>query len=197
MVSGSHAHAHDDRNADVLVYVNGELKRRTEATVSVFDSGFLMGDGVWEGIRLHRGRLAFLDAHLDRLFEGAAALDLEIGMTRQQLKEAIDATTAANRMHDGVHIRLMVTRGRKVTPFQGPSANVGPPTVVITAEWKAPDPALLDRGMRLFTVHVRRGRPDASIGRESIEGPVCRIGWGEGVIGRSPVWSEEIRISSS
>jgi branched-chain amino acid aminotransferase len=160
MESGSHAHAHDERNARVFVYVNGELKRRDEAMVSVFDSGFLMGDGVWEGLRLHRGKLAFIDTHLDRLFEGAVALDLDIGMTREQLVDAVYQTTGRNGMEDGVHIRLMVTRGLKVTPFQGPSANVGRATVVITAEFKEPDPALIARGMRLFTVHVRRGRPD-------------------------------------
>ena len=160
MKSGSHAHEHDDRNDTVFVYVNGELKPRDEATVSVFDSGFLMGDGVWEGIRLHHGKLAFIDAHLDRLFEGAAALDLDIGMTRDELVAALYQTTSKNEMTDGVHIRLMVTRGLKVTPFQGPSANTGGATVVITAEHKAPDPALVARGMKLFTVHVRRGRPD-------------------------------------
>lgn len=160
MKSGSHAHEHDPRNDDVYVYVNGELKPRSEALVSVFDSGFLMGDGVWEGLRLHDGRLAFVDAHLDRLFEGAAALDLDIGMTRNELVDAVYATTERNGMRDGVHIRLMVTRGLKSTPFQGPSANVGRATVVIAAEFKNPDPAVVARGLRLFTVHVRRGRPD-------------------------------------
>ena len=160
MESGSHAHEHDDRNDRVFVYVNGQLKRRDEAVISVFDSGFLMGDGVWEGLRLHRGKLAFIDVHLDRLFEGAAALDLDIGMTREELIDAVYQTTVKNEMKDGVHIRLMVTRGVKTTPFQGPSANVGRATVVITAEFKAPDPRVIARGMRLFTVHVRRGRPD-------------------------------------
>jgi branched-chain amino acid aminotransferase len=157
---GTHAYVDDPRNQTVLVYVNGRLAPRSEAVVSVFDSGFLLGDGIWEGIRLHRGRLAFLDAHLDRLFEGAAALDLDIGMTREQLTSAIYRTTEANQMSDGVHIRVMVTRGLKRTPFQGPSANVGGATVVIAAEWKQADPGLWQRGLRLFTVHVRRGRPD-------------------------------------
>ena len=160
MAKGSHAHAHDRRNDTVLVYINGELKPRHLAQVSVFDSGFLMGDGIWEGLRLHRGRVAFLDAHLERLFEGAAALDLEIGMTRAELTAAVYETVEANGMRNGVHIRLMVTRGLKTTPFQGPSVNVGRSTVVIAAEWKSPAPALTDRGMKLMTVHVRRGRPD-------------------------------------
>ena len=160
MATGTHAHAEDPRNARVLINLNGELLPRSEAMVSVFDSGFILGDGVWEGLRLHRGKVAFLEAHLDRLFEGAKAIDLDIGLSRQQLRERIAATTRANSMTDGVHIRLMVTRGLKATPFQGPSANVGGPTVVVAAEWKEPDPTMVRRGLRLFTVHVRRGRPD-------------------------------------
>ena len=160
MVAGSHAYAEDERNANVWVYVNGALKRRPDALISVFDSGFLMGDGIWEGLRLHAGKLAFFDAHMKRLFEGAAALDLDVGMDADALKAAVMQTVEANEMKDGVHIRLMVTRGLKVTPFQGPSANVGRASVVITAEWKEPDPSLFRRGMRLHTVHVRRGRPD-------------------------------------
>jgi branched-chain amino acid aminotransferase len=160
MTAGTHAHAHDPRNDEVLVYLNGELKRRPEAMVSIFDSGFLLGDGVWEGLRVNGGKVAFLDAHLTRLFEGAKAIDLDIGMTREELKRAVYQTIEANEMQSGVHIRLMVTRGMKTTPFQGTSANRGPATVVVAAEWKAPDPALWTRGLRLFTVHVRRGRPD-------------------------------------
>lgn len=159
-MSGPHDHDHDSRNDRVLVYVDGTLKPRPEALVSVFDSGFLMGDGVWEGLRLHEGRIAFLDAHLDRLFEGAAALDLDIGRSRAGLRAAVYETVAANDMHDGVHLRLMVTRGIKRTPFQGPSVNVGRATLVITAEYKNPDPQVVAEGIRLFTVHVRRGRPD-------------------------------------
>ena len=159
-MSGPHDHERDQRNDHVLVYVNGELLPRERAVVSVFDSGFLMGDGVWEGLRLHHGRIAYLDAHLTRLFEGAAALDLDIGRSRAQLRAAIYQTVHANDMQDGVHLRLMVTRGVKSTPFQGPSVNRGPATVVITAEYKNPDPLVVAEGIRLFTVHVRRGRPD-------------------------------------
>jgi len=158
--TGPHAHPEDERNADVLVYLNGDLLPRDKAMVSVFDSGFLMGDGVWEGLRLYNGAVPYLDAHLDRLFEGAKALDLDIGMSRQQLVDAVYTTTQANDMVSGVHMRLMVTRGLKKTPFQGPSVNVGKATVVIAAEWKAPDPSVVARGLDLFTVHVRRGRPD-------------------------------------
>ena len=160
MATGTHAHTEDPRNASVLINLNGELLPRAEAMVSVFDSGFILGDGVWEGLRLHRGKVAFLQAHLDRLFEGAKAIDLDIGLSRVQLRDRIQATTQANGMSDGVHIRLMVTRGLKATPFQGPSANIGGPTVVVAAEWKDPDPEMVRRGLKLFTVHVRRGRPD-------------------------------------
>ena len=160
MEKGSHAHHEDSRNASVLIYVNGTLYPREKAVVSVFDSGFIMGDGVWEGLRLHQGHLSFLDAHLDRLYQGAKAIDLDIGRSRTELVEALEKTIAANNMSDGVHIRLMVTRGLKVTPFQGPSANIGKATLVVIAEWKSPSPEVIRRGLSLFTVHVRRGRPD-------------------------------------
>ena len=157
---GVHDHPEDPRNDAILIWVNGELRRREEAVVSVFDSGFVLGDGVWEGLRVHRGHPAFLDAHLDRLYEGATAIALDIGLTRAELTDAIYQTLRANRMTDGVHIRLMVTRGVKRTPYQDPRVTVGPATVVIIAEHKAPPPEAASRGIRLFTVHVRRGYPD-------------------------------------
>ncbi|MEE2739695.1 MAG: aminotransferase class IV [Planctomycetota bacterium] len=160
MTTGTHAHTHDARNETILISINGELKSRSEAMVSVFDSGFILGDGVWEGLRLHRGIIAFLQEHMDRLYEGATAIDLDIGMPRESLIRELYRTIDANQMESGVHIRLMVTRGLKKTPFQGTSANVGGPTVVIIPEWKDPDPGLHKNGIRLFTVHVRRGRPD-------------------------------------
>jgi branched-chain amino acid aminotransferase len=152
---------HDDpRNADIRIYVNGALKPRAEAVVSVFDSGFVLGDGVWEGLRVHRGHPAFLREHLDRLYEGAKAIALDIGLDRRQLTGALYATLAANGMTDGVHVRLMVTRGVKRTPYQDPRATAGPATVVIIPEYKTPKPETLARGLALFTVHVRRGAPD-------------------------------------
>ena len=153
---------HDDaRNAAIRIWVNGALVPRAEAVVSVFDSGFVLGDGVWEGLRVVGGHPAFLDAHLDRLYEGAKAIALEIGLTRAQLTQALYATLAANGMHgDGVHVRLMVTRGVKRTPYQDPRATIGAATVVIIAEWKTPKPETLQQGLSLFTVHVRRGFPD-------------------------------------
>jgi branched-chain amino acid aminotransferase len=156
----SHATVPDPRNEKIVIYVNGGFVPRHRAVVSVFDSGFLMGDGVWEGLRLHNGRLVFLDEHLDRLYEGAKAIDLDLRMTKEELAAAIYRTTEANGMTSGVHLRVMATRGLKSTPFQGPSVNVGGPTLVIIAEHKSPDPSLQSRGLALFTVHVRRGPPD-------------------------------------
>jgi branched-chain amino acid aminotransferase len=163
---GTHDYADDPRNDDIVVYVNGELRPRAQAVVSVFDSGFVLGDGVWEGLRVRRGHPVFLDQHLDRLYEGAKALALDIGRTRDELRAALYATLAANGMTgagaagDGIHVRLMVTRGVKRTPYQDPRVTVGPATVVIVAEWKAPQAGLYETGIRLFTVHVRRPSPD-------------------------------------
>ncbi len=160
MTQGTHHSADDPRNRDIQIYVNGELYPRERALISVFDSGFILGDGVWEGLRVHRGRLAFLDMHLARLFEAAKAIDLDIGLDRAALTAALYRTLAANHMTEGVHVRLMVTRGLKSTPYQDPRACIGPATVVIIPEYKLPRPEMLTRGVRLFTVHVRRGAPD-------------------------------------
>lgn len=161
--SSTHTYEEDPRNASVFVDVGGELVRRPEARVSVLDAGFVLGDGVWEGLRLTAGRLAFLDRHLDRLFAGARALAIDLeghGHTRATLTARLARVLAANAMHDGAHVRLMVTRGLKTTPYQAPSATLGGPTIVILPEWKAPTPDVYTRGLKLFTVHVRRGRPD-------------------------------------
>jgi len=160
MTQGSHHSADDPRNRDILIYVNGELFPRERAVVSVFDSGFILGDGVWEGLRVHHGHPAFLEMHLARLYEAAKAIDLDIGLTRAALTAALYRTLEANRMTDGVHMRLMVTRGLKSTPYQDPRACIGPATIVIIPEYKLPRPETLTRGLRLFTVHVRRGAPD-------------------------------------
>jgi len=157
---GTHEYVDDPRNADILVSVNGELFPREKAVVSVFDSGFILGDGVWEGLRVHHGRIVFLDRHLERLYEGAKAIDMDIGLTPEALEKRLYATLQANQMHDGVHIRLMVTRGLKRTPYQDPRVNIGPATIVIIPEYKNPKPEAATRGMSLFTVHVRRGYPD-------------------------------------
>lgn len=161
MTQGTQHSAEDPRNADILISVNGTMKRRDEATVSVFDSGFVLGDGVWEGFRVIGGHPVFLDAHLDRLYEGAKALMLDIGLDRDQLTHALYATLDANHMHgDGVHMRLMVTRGVKRTPYQDPRVTVGPATIVIIPEYKSASAETAESGISLFTVHVRRGTPD-------------------------------------
>ena len=157
---GTHEAVPDRRNEDVLVYVNGAFFRREEAKISVFDSGFLVGDGVWEGLRLHKGDFAFLEEHIDRLFQGAKAIGLEIGMTRQEITAALHETARRNGMTTNVHVRLMVTRGDKKTPSQDPRLVVGGPNVVIIAEHKRADPEVKERGVRLFTSTVRRPPPD-------------------------------------
>lgn len=160
MGKGTHEYRDDPRNANILININGELVVRQDAKISVFDSGFILGDGVWEGIRLHHGRLAFIEQHMKRLLDGCKALDMEIGLSKQALIDRIEQTCSANNMHDGVHIRLMVTRGIKATPYQDPRMTITPPTIVIIAEHKTP---LVDNdfaGIDLFTSHVRRGYPD-------------------------------------
>jgi branched-chain amino acid aminotransferase len=160
MAHGTHDFDDDPRNEHILIWVNGELVPRQRAVVSVFDSGFVLGDGVWEGLRVHAGHPAFLERHLDRLFEGARAIMLDIGLSRQELTQAIYSTLRANEMTDGVHVRLMVTRGVKRTPYQDPRLTIGPATVVIIAEHKEPLPATVTDGITLFTTHVRRASPD-------------------------------------
>lgn len=157
---GAHEYVDDPRNESVLISVNGELFPRPEAKVSVFDSGFILGDGVWEGLRLVGGKIAFLDEHMERLYAGAHMLRIDIGLTPAQLAGQVFDTLDANGMNeDGAHIRLMVTRGRKKTPYQDPRVTEGPATIVIIAEWKRPKPELLARGLRLFTAHIRRTGP--------------------------------------
>jgi len=161
MAHGTHDYEGDPRNKDILININDELHPRDEARISVFDSGYILGDGVWEGIRFHNGTLFQVDQHLKRLYEGAKALDMDIGLTREALTQRLYETCRANDMESGVHIRLMVTRGIKATPYQDPRITIGPPTVVIIPEYKMPLEETLTRGIRLFTVHVRRGYPDA------------------------------------
>ena len=157
MTSGTHDYLNDPRNGGILISINGEMYPRDDAKVSVFDSGFMLGDGVWEGIRFHRGALLFLNAHIDRLYEGAKAIDMDIGLTREEMVHRLGAVLDANGMTSDVHIRLMVTRGVKSTPYQHPKVTITPPTVVIIPEYKV---AVESAGIRLATVHVRRGAPD-------------------------------------
>ncbi|MCH8299784.1 MAG: aminotransferase class IV [Candidatus Marinimicrobia bacterium] len=160
MSKSTHDYIDDERNNNILIYINGDLLPRSEAKISVFDSGFLLGDGVWEGIRLHNGKLVFGKEHLERLSDGAKALDIELGMSISEIEAAVLDTTKANSMTSGVHIRLILTRGLKKTPFQHPSANVGDSTLVIIPEFKIASDESKTKGLRLFTVHVHRSYPD-------------------------------------
>jgi len=154
-MAGSQDFATDPRNEGVLVYLNGALVPRAEAKVSIFDAGFVLGDGIWEGLRLHQGGLLFLDAHLDRLYDGARAIALDIGLTRAELTAELKRLLAANRMESGVHIRLMVTRGQKRAVNQDPRNALGKPTLVIVAEHKEPSEEIVARGLSLFTSTIR------------------------------------------
>ena len=160
VAQGTHDFEDDARNERVLVWIDDELVPRDRAVVSVFDSGFILGDGVWEGLRVHAGQPAFLERHLDRLYAGAKAIMLDVGRSRAELTDAIYATLRANEMTDGVHVRLMVTRGLKRTPYQDPRVTIGPATNVIIAEHKQPLPTTVTDGITLFTTHVRRAAPD-------------------------------------
>ncbi len=152
----THQSEDDARNETILIWVNGTLKRRPDAMVSVYDSGFMLGDGVWEGLRLYDGNWSFLDDHMDRLFEAAKAIDLDIGLDRAGVIAALEATRAANDMHTDAHARLMVTRGVKMRPFQHPALSVSGPTMVIIMEHSRPS---IPRPIRLATVPHMRGLP--------------------------------------
>jgi len=152
----THQAEEDGRNLSILIYVDGQIVPRDEAKISVYDSGFMLGDGVWEGLRLYDGTWAFLDDHIDRLFEAAKAIDLDIGMPPAGVIAALEATRAANNMQTDVHARLMVTRGVKVKPFQHPSLSRTGPTMVIIMEHSRPS---LPRPIRLATVPHLRGLP--------------------------------------
>ena len=152
----THQAEEDSRNETILIYLNGRIVPKAEALVSVYDSGFMLGDGVWEGLRLYDGRWAFLDDHMDRLFEAAKAIDLNIGMTRAEVIDALEQTRAANDMTTDAHARLMVTRGVKSRPFQHPSLSRQGPTVTIIMEHSKPS---IPRPIRLATVPHIRGLP--------------------------------------
>ena len=157
--SFSHDSEEDPRNADILIWVDGKLLPRDKASVSVYDSGFMLGDGVWEGLRLFDGHIAFLDEHLDRLYEAARFIELDIGQSRSALKAALSETLRANGMHTDAHVRLMVTRGRKRKPFQHPHLSMFGATVVIIAEHSRPVSGVGHPGIRLGTVPHHRGLP--------------------------------------
>ena len=152
----AHQAEEDERNEHILIYVNGKIVSKKEAVVSVYDSGFMLGDGVWEGLRLYKGRWAFLNQHIDRLFEAAKAIDLSIGITKNQMIEVLEQTRLKNGMLDNAHARLMVTRGVKVRPFQHPSLSKTGPSIVAIVEHSKPT---LSRPIKLATVPHIRGLP--------------------------------------
>lgn len=155
----THAADLDSRNDDLKIYVNGEIVPKNQAVVSVYDSGFMLGDGIWEGIRLYRGKWAFIDEHLDRLFGASKALDMDLKLSRDEFVGALNKTAAANGMTGNTHARLMVTRGVKEKPFQDPRLSQSGPTIVIIMEHSKPSSALMDNGISLHTVPVVRGLP--------------------------------------
>jgi branched-chain amino acid aminotransferase len=160
MNRGTHDSLADDRNESIVISINGELFPRNEAKISVFDSGYLVGDGVWEGLRLHEGVFVFLEDHLNRLYAGAKMIFMDIQKTREELTRMLHDAVEANRMEDGVHVRLMVTRGNKKTPSQDPRLTITPPNIVIIPEFKTANPDVRNQGVRLFTSAIRRGSPD-------------------------------------
>lgn len=155
----THDALEDPRNADIKIYVNGDIVHRDDAKVSVYDSGFLLGDGMWEGLRLYDGVWSFFDDHMDRFFDSCKAVSLDVGMDRAGIFAALEATRKANDMHTDVHCRLMLTRGVKVKPFQHPSLSRSGPTLVIICEHSKPVDRLHDAGIRLATVPQVRGLP--------------------------------------
>ena len=157
---GTHEYEDDPRNEDVLISVNGELFPRKEAKVSVFDSGFLLGDGVWESFRLHDGKLVFIEEHLDRLFHGASEISLDPGRSREEIRSEINRVISANEMHDNVHLRLIVSRGLKPTPYQAPWVISSKPTIVIIPEFKKANEKRSIDGIRLVSVDIRRSGPE-------------------------------------
>ena len=155
-MASTHDYHNDPRNENILIYINGEYFQRSEAKVSVLDSGYLLGDGVWEGIRLHKGHLVHLDEHLDRLYSGAKNLAMDIGLSKVEVKQALETTILKNGMKSDVHIRLIVSRGIKKTPYQSPKVTMGNPTVVIIPEYKKASEEVIKKGITLATVTTRR-----------------------------------------
>jgi len=155
-MASTHDYDNDSRNNDIQIFINGEFYLRSEAKISVMDSGYLLGDGVWEGIRLHKGHLVHLERHLDRLYEGAKAIEMTVGVSKDEMIDALKKTLEKNKMTSDVHIRLIVSRGIKSTPYQHPKVTIGPPTIVIIPEYKKASPKLKVEGITLGTVKTIR-----------------------------------------
>tara|TARA_B100002051_G_scaffold255341_1_gene270879 strand:+ start:274 stop:1176 length:903 start_codon:yes stop_codon:yes gene_type:complete len=155
-MASTHDYIKDIRNENIKIYINGKFYHRSEAKISVFDSGFLLGDGVWEGIRLHNGTLIHLDNHIDRLFDGAKSIAMKIHLTKTQIIDAIWLTLKENNMNSDTHIRLIISRGIKSTPYQHPKVTISDPTIVIIPEYKRPNKDVIDKGIKLVSVQTRR-----------------------------------------
>ena len=160
MIHGTHNAIEDSRNKEVLIYVNGEFYPRNEAKISVFDSGYLVGDGIWEGIRMHCGKLVFIEDHMDRLFRASKATGIVLSKTREEFIELLQEVCRVNNMDDGIHLRLMITRGIKKTPSQDPRLTISGPNIVVIAEHKHASKESKQKGISLFTSTIRRGSPD-------------------------------------
>jgi len=152
----SHSYIENSKNQEIYININGKLFHRSEAKISVFDSGFLLGDGVWEGIRLHESKLLFIDEHLDRLFNSAKGISLNIALKKKDIISEIKKVLIKNNMHDDVHIRLIISRGDKITPYQNPNANVGPINFVIIPEHKKTNPNIYKNGITIGRVKTIR-----------------------------------------
>ena len=152
----SHSYLYNSKNKNIFININGQLLHRSDAKISVFDSGFLLGDGVWEGIRLHQSKLMFINDHLDRLFASAAGISLTIPFTKEEIIDEINKVLFKNSMHDDVHIRLIISRGDKITPYQNPNSNVGPINYVIIPEYKKTDPKTYENGIKIGRVPIIR-----------------------------------------
>ena len=160
MLHGTHNAIEDSRNEDILISINGELYKRNDAKISVFDSGYLVGDGIWEGFRLKKGKLLFIKEHLGRLWQSAKAVHMKFPFTKEELVRQVWDVLNENQMTDGVHVRLMITRGIKKTPSQDPRLTISGPNVVIIPEYKKADESTKNKGITLFTSTIRRGSPD-------------------------------------
>jgi len=157
----SHSYINNPKNDDIFININGDLFQRSEAKISVFDSGFLLGDGVWEGIRLHKSTLVFIEEHIDRLFASAQGISLNIPLSKQDILDELNKVLIKNNMNDNVHIRLIISRGNKITPYQNPNANVGPINFVIIPEYKKTNPETYIKGITIG--RVKNVRPNESI----------------------------------
>ena len=152
----SHSYIPNTKNENIFININGNLFRRSEAKISVFDSGFLLGDGVWEGIRLHHSKLVFINDHIERLFSSAKGISLNINLSKQEIIDEIQKVLDKNKMTNDVHIRLIISRGDKITPYQNPNANVGPINLVIIPEYKKTNPTIYKNGIKIGRVDVKR-----------------------------------------